>query len=299
MKIYSKTVVSVCVITYNQESYILDTIKGIVAQVGDFHMEVIISDDCSTDNTLNVIHDFFENFQKRNVTVQVVSQTKNLGSTRNFFKTLNLANGEYLAICEGDDYWTDNSKLLKQIDVLEANTDCSFCFHKAKILRNGKFDEKSYPEFFKKNVLNLQEFFELDSIPTCSIFFRKVDLTFFESIEHSHGDFLLFCRLCELGKPYYLNEVMSVYRKHPGGVSFLFSSEVYLKKRIEELKTESNFFNNKNVIEQIKISRMKLQYRFFKNYGRNLNIKSKSYQVFNLFTNKYFLLYYLKNKFNL
>ncbi|MDN3690581.1 glycosyltransferase [Cyclobacterium jeungdonense] len=295
----SKIDVSICVITYNQEAYILDTLKGIFDQKGNFNTELIISDDCSTDNTLSTINIFLKEETKPNIKVEVISHHKNQGATRNFFKTLNRASGEYIAICEGDDYWIDSTKLIKQIEILEKNADCSFCFHKAKVLKNGQFEQVTYPTFFFKERLNVNDFFLLDSIPTCSVFFRKTNLRSFKKIKNSHGDFLLFCKLLELGKAYYLNEVMAVYRKHLGGISFHFSSEKYLNNRITELKGEVKFFENDQILKQINISRMRLKYKFFKNFGKNQTFKMRFILILDLLTNKYFISYYFKNKFNL
>lgn len=295
----SKIVVSVCVITYNQETYILDTIKGIIDQKGNFNIELIISDDCSTDNTLGTINEFLKKENKPNIKVEVISHQKNQGATKNFFKTLNRASGQYIAICEGDDYWTDSTKLIKQIEVLEKNADCSFCFHKTKVLKNGKFEHTTYPDFFSKEYLNVNDFFLLDTIPTCSVFFRKTNLSSFQDVKNSHGDFLLFCKLLELGKAYYLNDIMAVYRKHPEGISFHFSSEKYLKNRITELKGEVKYFENDQILKQIKISRMRLKYRFFKNFGKSQTLTLRFILIFDLLTDKYFISYYLKNKFKI
>jgi len=136
--------VSVCVITYKHEQFIEQTLENILSQQVNFDFEVIVSDDCSPDNTVAVINDFIARHPKGHL-VKFYPQEKNIGVLPNFIFALKACTGKYTAICEGDDYWTNNTKLQQQVDFLEANTDYAICFHKASIVY-GEGVEPGYPE---------------------------------------------------------------------------------------------------------------------------------------------------------
>jgi len=293
----SPFLLSVCVITYNQANFITQTLQGILDQKFPFKWEVIISDDQSQDNTVDQIRDVISRSTSNAQIVLDINKDR-LGGTRNFFSTLNKSRGKYVAVCEGDDYWTDNEKLIKQIEILEKNKDCSFCFHKAKILKENHLDEIGYPPFYSLNKLGIKDFFKLDTIPTCSIMFKNTNLEMFAELTHSHGDFILFCKLIEEGKAYFLNESLSVYRKHQNGVSYHFFSEHYLINRINELNEEIRFFSNKEIVYHMKWSQMRLKYNYYKNFLKSKSYWSRVKFSLDLMFNPYFISYYLKNKLN-
>lgn len=114
--------VSVCIITYNQEKYIEEAIRGVLSQKGQFKMELIIGDDNSTDNTPLICERY------RNEYPEIISFYRNhdnLGLINNYTRTMNKAHGKYIALCPGDDYWIDEFKIQKQISFLEANASFS------------------------------------------------------------------------------------------------------------------------------------------------------------------------------
>ncbi len=116
----NKPLVSVCMITYNHENLIKDAIEGILMQKTSFPIELIIGEDCSTDNTRKIVEDYEEKYPE---IIFAQYSEKNLGMINNFLKVLQAARGKYIALCEGDDYWIDPLKLQKQVDFLEANPD--------------------------------------------------------------------------------------------------------------------------------------------------------------------------------
>ena len=99
--------VSICVITYNQEKYIAQAIDGVLMQQTDFPIELIIGEDCSPDNTRKICLDYKNKYPDK---IKLLLPDKNKGSMRNFIDTMQAANGKYIALCEGDDYWTDWQK---------------------------------------------------------------------------------------------------------------------------------------------------------------------------------------------
>jgi glycosyltransferase involved in cell wall biosynthesis len=208
--------VSVCVITYNHEKYIRQCIQGIVDQITDFDIEVIIGEDCSTDDTRTVICEFKEKYPN---TVNPIFRNKNIGAISNFYDVLRVASGKYIALCEGDDYWTDPLKLQKQVDFLEANEDCSLCFHatefvyannpKKNFIHRPKRTPKDFKFEMKHAILGGGGF-----MATNSMFFKKECLN--ERPEWMDkapvGDLPLMLLLASQGKIGYIDEIMAAYR---------------------------------------------------------------------------------------
>ena len=113
---------SVCMVSYNQEAYIREALDSVLGQKTTFAFEVIVSDDCSKDNTLTLLRDY--EAQYPNI-VKVITGEQNLGYPNNQRRSLENAKGKYIALCDSDDYWTDSYKLQKQVDYLESHPECA------------------------------------------------------------------------------------------------------------------------------------------------------------------------------
>ena len=148
MKILGKTPkVSVCCITYNHVKYIEQTIQSFLIQRTSFPFEIIIHDDASTDGTAKIITRYADKYPDIIVPILQKENQWNKGMlsgefygfepfTRNVLPTVR---GKYIALCEGDDYWTDPTKLQKQFDYLETHPDCVMCYHTSlMVFENGK-----------------------------------------------------------------------------------------------------------------------------------------------------------------
>ena len=135
----SEVMVSICCITFNQKDYIRDALDGFLKQKTDFSYEILIHDDASSDGTGEIIREYALRFPDR---IFPILQTENQYSRglTNISGTFNFprARGRYIAMCEGDDYWTDENKLQQQVDFMEAHPDCSICFHSAAVEVQGK-----------------------------------------------------------------------------------------------------------------------------------------------------------------
>ena len=128
----NKPLVSVCMITYNHEKYIAEAIQGVLMQKTDFEIEFIIANDASTDNTHTLITEFA--IDKKNITINYINHSVNSGMMSNFVSALQQCSGKYIALCEGDDYWTDPLKLQKQVDFMEANPEYAMIFTNGKVV---------------------------------------------------------------------------------------------------------------------------------------------------------------------
>ena len=210
--------VSVCMITYNHEKHISEAMEGVLEQQTNFNVEFIICNDNSTDGTNTIISNRIEDSKKKNV--HYYSHSENMGMMPNFIFALNQCKGKYIALCEGDDYWTDSLKLQKQVDFLTNNPDYVACFTNIDLLTNtgftyGCLKEKHKRDYDKKSILD--GFW----IPTLTVMLRKSALPapfpqqFFIV---PNGDVFLFHLLSREGKIGYLDFVSGVYRKHSGGI---------------------------------------------------------------------------------
>lgn len=124
-----KTKISVGVITYNQEATIRQTLDSIIAQKGDFDLELVIGEDCSPDNTYAICQEYVSKFQMTNDKSKIIllPNQKNLGIMANFARVMRACTGEYIGILAGDDYWCDDHKLEKQLHFMKANPQYGVC----------------------------------------------------------------------------------------------------------------------------------------------------------------------------
>jgi len=208
-----KVLVSVVMITYGHEKFIREAIEGVLMQKGDFDLELIIANDASPDATDNVVLEILKNHPK-NESLRYIKHEANIGMMPNFIFALQQAKGKYIALCDGDDYWTNSYKLLKQIDFLEANPDYVLSFHKVKILRsNGTLVDDFITEIPEK--YETQETLARlgNYIHTPSVVYRNIIKVFpYEFSLSPIGDYFLYMLLTEHGKIKYLEDEMAVYR---------------------------------------------------------------------------------------
>ena len=122
--------VSVLVMTYNHEKFIRQALDSVLMQETNFEYEILISEDCSTDRTRAIVLEFQQAHPEK---VQLLLSTQNIHSNEIVVRGIRAAQGEYIALLDGDDYWTSPLKLQKQVDFLDSHPECSMCFHNARI----------------------------------------------------------------------------------------------------------------------------------------------------------------------
>ena len=211
--------VSVIMITYNHEKYIREAIEGVLMQNVNFELELIIADDNSPDNTEQVVLDIASS-HPNGKWIKYTKHKKNKGIMPNFIWALEQCKGKYIAMCEGDDYWTDLYKLQKQVDFLEGNEDVAGAFTDTMILENG------VSSLWRKNLKTRMVFKDTVSISapfhTSSFLFRKdtfnnIKYDIFNNVQS--GDMLLFSLVASNGYLVKIECSPTVYRKHEGGVT--------------------------------------------------------------------------------
>lgn len=228
-----KVKVTVYCTCYNHEKYIKKTLEGFLKQKTTFRYEVIIHDDASTDNSAKII----EEYTKKNPDIFIsILQKENQYSKKVKIRDLYiypLIKGEYVAACEGDDYWDDENKLQEQVEILERNSDCVLCTHQVrKITEDGRLIEGDViprKELgLKEGILSKDEFMmkllsEGYIFHTSSFMYRKrmLDLIvrhtpkFYEMFPTK--DFAMLVYLADIGGCYYIDKPMSVYRTNAIG----------------------------------------------------------------------------------
>lgn len=215
-------VVSICCLTYNHEKFISDAVQGFLMQKTDFPIEIIIHDDASTDNTANIIRDFEHKNPAKLIPIYQIENQWAKGLRPSPVFVWPKARGKYIALCEGDDYWTDPYKLQKQVDFLEANPDFFFTFHDCQILdQQTGLSQNRVGQRKIDTIVDLKSVLIQNNVPTASLVFRnKIDFNklalWFQKT--SKGDYALLVLLAEQGLGKYFPDVMSVYRIHPEGV---------------------------------------------------------------------------------
>jgi glycosyltransferase involved in cell wall biosynthesis len=210
--------VTVLVVTYNHENFIGHAIESVLMQATDFDYEVVIIEDCSTDHTRDIVIDF----QKKHINkIRLVLTEKNKNYIRAAKQEFLHARGRYIALLDGDDYWTSPCKLQKQADFLDVHQECAICFHNTTIVYNdnSKKPSNSNPPD-QKRISTLEDLLAGNFIPTCSVMFRS---GLFESFPGWFDtvwslDWPLHILNAQHGTIGYIDEVMGAYRQHGGGM---------------------------------------------------------------------------------
>lgn len=236
-KLCKHPVVSVHMITYNHEPYIRQAIEGVMMQQTDFEFELVIGEDCSKDKTREVCFEYQRKYPDKIRVLWWHENVFKLGG--NGTRVSSHCRGEFIAFCEGDDYWTDPLKLQKQVDVMRNNPNVAFCFCNA-IFRYDKtgaerlWDAKKE---VKEGVINRDVFFRahvfgptlnvrenpLSFLMTATVMIRKSTMD--EAVNRfpifkwrlALGDSTAWLGLSMLGDIYYVDSVVSVYRQLPTG----------------------------------------------------------------------------------
>jgi glycosyltransferase involved in cell wall biosynthesis len=216
--------VSVTMITYNHENFIKQAIEGVLLQQTNFKFVLIIGEDFSTDGTRNIVLDYQRRYKDK---IILKLPQKNLGINVNSISNNLFCSGKYIAICEGDDYWTDPLKLQKQVDFLENNVEYIITYTRALAFDESGFVDK---KFGAERDLSSEELIKCNGINTLTTCFRNVIEKYPKEMNTSQfGDLFLWSLLGHFGKGKFLEEIKpSMYRIHSSGA---FSMQTLIKKK--------------------------------------------------------------------
>ncbi len=278
-------IVSICVTTYQHADFISDCLEGILKQKTNFDYEILLSEDDSTDGTREICSDFAKRYPEKirlllhhrdnNIAIGG-SPTGRFPFMTNFF----LARGKYIALCEGDDYWTDPYKLQKQVDLLESNPGYYACFTNATRLNT----EDGATELFLRSSENRT--YPIDEVinkgggffPTATLVFKNLINDYPNFIfKAKSGDRALSLLLADKGDFYFLNEITAVYRRHSGGIFSSIRNNKSARKNISkdniELLREYNLYTQFQYNTIIKKAISKLTKKAFLYDRKNIQLK--------------------------
>lgn len=223
-------IVSIICITYNHENYIREAIEGFLNQIVDFPIEIIIHDDASTDSTANIICEYASIHKDKIKPILQKENQKSKGLGIVSRTVFNAAQGKYIALCEGDDYWTDPYKLSKQICFLEANDSFSGAAHQSIVT----YADNSRPDnLFRIDVpeiITIDNLLEDRLFHTASFIFRTniiKQTPYPQNI--TAGDRALILLVASFGQIHYNSDIMCCYRKNESGVSTWVTSKMMKK----------------------------------------------------------------------
>lgn len=243
--------VSVCVPTFNHASYIAQMLDGALMQKTDFPFEIVIGDDASTDGAQAIIRKYAETYpgiiraflHEEN---QGPQSPKEFAGRNNVLQLLKACRGEYVAMCEGDDYWTDPYKLQKQADLLDKHPEFAICHHNVMVIYEDGSPERTFNPDNQKAVSTIDDILQ-DRwfMATASWMYRNYFLT--EDFAPWHaaaaaGDWALSIQLAAKGEIGYIPEILGIYRKHSAGLS-----NVHAQTNLNFLKNRKEMFENVNL----------------------------------------------------
>lgn len=298
--------VTVCCLTYNHEKYIRDCLEGIVMQRVNFNYEILIHDDASTDNTQNIIKEYIQKYPNLfKAILQVDNQySKGISPLRQIL--FPKVRGKYIALCEGDDYWTDANKLQKQVDFLEVNQEYGLVYTDLDIKFEDKntFNRDVFKTGYKTVVTTFEEhLLNAGYIAPCTWLYRREFIHIVGNRNYVDSTFPLALDIMACSKVYYMSDTTSVYRvlEESASHSTNFDKKFNFIKgilfiQIEYIEKYSNLINrvkvnryiSKKIIKLIIVAFAKNQKDFIKETVLiNKSIKSK----------KIYLLTHLNNRF--
>lgn len=284
-----EVIVSIDCITYNHEKYITDAIESFLMQKTNFDYEILIHDDASNDKTADIIREYERKYPE---IIKPIYQTENQyskGIQTNIFN-LQRAKGKYIAICEGDDYWTDPYKLQKQVDYMEVHPECTLCFHNAMVVNGNKeiinplmISEELYGKRYNAGQMALVGF-----IPTASKMCLRYTMDNIPNWYKSSvvGDYPSQLIATSYGHAYCLSEVMSAYRTNISGssTSKLTNSKGYINRLLAfnkgfiSILDNFNNFSNYKYKDDVEKARLKYEFGLLYYSGKMDQLKDPKYK---------------------
>jgi glycosyltransferase involved in cell wall biosynthesis len=232
--------VSVCMISYNHSEFIYQAIDSVLMQNTNFQYEIVIGDDCSSDNTPQILQEYESQHPDK---IRLLLRNPNVGIANNFGDTILQCKGKYIAILEGDDYWIDENKLQKQVDFMEANSEYSLCYTHCKEVNESQgtsyITNIERPEIVDLSYILREGWF----MRTPTLFFRNGLVQEFPDWFYTaySTDYILHILLAEHGRVRKLEDVTAVYRKHDRGISV-----VNAKKQLQRFEVKLKLLDTIN-----------------------------------------------------
>ena len=238
MKNSSTPLVSVCVTTFNHEKWLGEALDAILSQVCNFGVEIILGEDCSSDNTLAICRDYAERYPD---TIRLITSTENVGWRKNYRRCVEAAQGKYIAFCDGDDYWCDCNRLAEQVALLEQNTNIGLCY----TLAERRDDKGTLVGYFPtgKGHTSLDALLHDWCVENCTTLARRDLVVAYYATEKPENrnewrteDLPMWLFVAAHSEVAYINRATAVHRVFPDSVSHSTS----LAKRLAFCDSSSN-----------------------------------------------------------
>ncbi|RQO70220.1 family 2 glycosyl transferase [Pedobacter sp. KBW06] len=268
--------VSVCCITYNHEQYIAGALDSFLMQQTNFEFEILIGEDCSKDGTRVVIQEYADRYPGR---IRLVHHETNIGAIRNQVDVITKAKGKYIALCDGDDFWTDQRKLQKQVDFLEANPEYVICCHHTKVI--NEHDETVY---LKENRVSMEFDYQdvllgkREETRICSLMIRNIDAVRSVAQQSWYFDtygtdtlFKLYALASTGKKIFVLPDVMACYRLHTGGIWSMIDSRIRKRRMVSDFNLTIRNFKYSGLMKKELLKIYIRQYFLFDLRNREIN----------------------------
>jgi glycosyltransferase involved in cell wall biosynthesis len=227
--------VSVVTITYNHERYLAQALESALAQRVNFEYEIVVGDDCSKDHTREILMDYYRKHPTR---IVPILRERNIGSMPNLGATLAACRGEYVSFLEGDDYWACPDKLQRQADFLDEHPDYAICCARAQILNELGTSEAGTLPPHPAGTYTIEDLLRGNFIMTCTSMCRReqigVGASWLEKMDM--GDWPMHILAARNGKIQLMDEVMSIYRMHAGGIWSSRSQEQRVRETLRMME---------------------------------------------------------------
>lgn len=266
-------IVAIWMVTYNHEDYITQAVESVMIQKTDFKYKLFLGEDCSTDKTREICIELKEKYPNK---IELVLQKKNTGGYKNAYDIYKLcfeSEAKYIAMMDGDDYWTDSLKLQKQIDFLEKNPKFSLCFHNANFLNLKDGTQKPFCTSSKniyttRDIIKNKWFCQIGSVLYRNSVMK--DRHFLNALKTERVlvniDQLLLITVSLHGPLYYMNEIMHTYRYSVIGSLSDKNKSVYMRyKNILDYLNYLNEFTKGQFTGTIFIKRVYIYLGIIKN----------------------------------
>lgn len=239
--------VNIILITYNHSHYIRQTLESILMQQTEHDVEIVVADDCSPDNTLEIIKEY-EN--KTSFSFKYLANEKNLGYVKNYQQAFAACSGDYVTIMEGDDYWTEPNHLENHIIFLESHPECSMCFNRHVRLfedqnREEIFDWNTDKEFELITTSQLATGNRIGNLSCCTFRGRLIKDIDPKLFDIEIADWMLGMYMGQFGALAYIKNVTSAYRIHDNGQWSKMNEEQQNLRIIELVNQYDKYFDYK------------------------------------------------------
>lgn len=236
--------VSIIMLAYNIDKYIATAIEGVIRQETNYKIQLIIGEDRSTDRTYEICKFYQERYPQL---IKVIQHEQNLGYQRNYMETYRHCTGEYIAVCDGDDYWFDKHKLQRMTDFLDTHSQFAICFHRV-INYYEKDGSKSLSNGHQKAVTTILDLARSNYITNSSTVFRRYYPEMPEWLaSFTSCDYALHLLNAQHGDIYYFSKPMAVYRKQAQSIWSTIGMDKQLNMALTAREYIMDYFKKKRI----------------------------------------------------